>query len=225
MTAVGSGLTDPMTTRGDIIVRNASNVTARLAIGTAGKVPLSDGTDVAYGYPTGVRWTAGTSMPGSPSTNDRVTRTDIMGGMDFVYDGTRWRSVQVFDSIWAFEQMAGTPNQTFGNPSASTGPFARNVLWEPTYGVYLLDFRAVTAALSTNDASNFWTVSIFQDSNNSSIASFTTSGDGNAAALTNHLAAVNAASTEKGVYVNLAKTGAPGSLYLWPRLTYQIIGT
>jgi hypothetical protein len=39
-----------MTTRGDIIVRNASNVTARLATGAAGTV-LSGGTDPAWVYP------------------------------------------------------------------------------------------------------------------------------------------------------------------------------
>ena len=40
---------DPMTTRGDIIYRNASNATARLPIGTADYVLKSDGTDLAYG--------------------------------------------------------------------------------------------------------------------------------------------------------------------------------
>lgn len=44
----GSGLSDPMTTRGDIIIRNASNVTARLGRGSAGTYLGSDGTDVAY---------------------------------------------------------------------------------------------------------------------------------------------------------------------------------
>jgi hypothetical protein len=47
-----SGLSDPMTTRGDIIVRNASNVTARLARGSASQVLTSDGTDVAWAAPT-----------------------------------------------------------------------------------------------------------------------------------------------------------------------------
>lgn len=45
----GTGLTDPMTTRGDLIDRNASNVTARLPIGAAGKILSSDGTDVSWG--------------------------------------------------------------------------------------------------------------------------------------------------------------------------------
>lgn len=46
---VATGLTDPMTTRGDIIIRNASNVSARLAVGAAGKFLSSDGTDVSWG--------------------------------------------------------------------------------------------------------------------------------------------------------------------------------
>lgn len=41
-------LIDPMTTRGDILVRNSSNVTARLAVGAAGTALVSDGTDPAY---------------------------------------------------------------------------------------------------------------------------------------------------------------------------------
>lgn len=42
------GMSDPMTTRGDIIVRNVSNVTSRLGRGTAGTVFTSDGTDVSW---------------------------------------------------------------------------------------------------------------------------------------------------------------------------------
>src|SRR5574339_1312803 len=48
----GGGFSDPMTTRGDIIIRNASNVTARLGIGSAGKVLSSDGTDVSWQTPS-----------------------------------------------------------------------------------------------------------------------------------------------------------------------------
>lgn len=47
----GSGLSDPMTTRGDIIIRNASNVTARLGKGSAGQVLTSDGTDISWATP------------------------------------------------------------------------------------------------------------------------------------------------------------------------------
>lgn len=45
----GTGtLVDPMTTRGDILYRNSSNVTARLAIGAAGTALCADGTDAAW---------------------------------------------------------------------------------------------------------------------------------------------------------------------------------
>jgi hypothetical protein len=78
-----TGLSDPMTTRGDVIVRNASNVTARLAIGSSGKVLQSDGTDVSWQTPA-----AGASpllavlryRPGSDSTilsSASTTLTDV----------------------------------------------------------------------------------------------------------------------------------------------------
>lgn len=43
---------------------------------------------------SGVLWSSGTAMPGSPVTNQRVTRTDL--NLDFYYDGTRWVSVDLF---------------------------------------------------------------------------------------------------------------------------------
>ena len=48
----GGGLSDPMTTRGDIIVRDAANESERLAIGASTFVLTSDGTDVAWGNVT-----------------------------------------------------------------------------------------------------------------------------------------------------------------------------
>src|SRR3990167_1593521 len=47
----------------------------------------------SWGY-TGVPWSSGTSMPGTPSSNQRVTRTDL--GYDYFYDGTRWLTVEEY---------------------------------------------------------------------------------------------------------------------------------
>lgn len=47
----GSALVNPMTTAGDIIVGGSSGTPTRLAIGTAGKGLLSDGTNLSYSYP------------------------------------------------------------------------------------------------------------------------------------------------------------------------------
>ena len=52
-TGNAGSLDDPMTTRGDIIVRNSSNATARLGVGSANTVLSSDGTDVSYGFTVG----------------------------------------------------------------------------------------------------------------------------------------------------------------------------
>lgn len=68
-----SGMADPMTTRGDIIVRNASNVTARLGRGSASQVLTSDGTDVAWATPSAgggvTRTTLGTTTTGASFAN------------------------------------------------------------------------------------------------------------------------------------------------------------
>lgn len=44
----GTGFPDPMSARGDVIVRNASNVTASLGLGTIGQVLTSDGNDIGW---------------------------------------------------------------------------------------------------------------------------------------------------------------------------------
>lgn len=43
-----AGFSDPMTTRGDMIYRDATNTTNRLAVGSANQVLTSDGTDVSW---------------------------------------------------------------------------------------------------------------------------------------------------------------------------------
>lgn len=78
--AVFSYLTDPMTTRGDIMYRNSSNVTDRLAVGAAGTAIMSDGTDPSW---TGVRkqgletiWCPATAMKPTVS-NGCATLTSV----------------------------------------------------------------------------------------------------------------------------------------------------
>lgn len=52
LTLPGAGLTDPMTTRGDMIYRDSSNATSRLGRGSANTFLGSDGTDLAWGSVT-----------------------------------------------------------------------------------------------------------------------------------------------------------------------------
>lgn len=52
-TFTSTGLSDPMTTRGDMIYRNASNVSDRLALPAAGQVIGRSGSDLGAIYPPG----------------------------------------------------------------------------------------------------------------------------------------------------------------------------
>lgn len=68
-----SVLTDPLTTRGDLIYRNASNVTDRLAVGAANRVLRSNGTD--------------------PSWAQVVLSTDVSGTLPIANGGTNATSL------------------------------------------------------------------------------------------------------------------------------------
>ena len=98
-------LVDPMTTRGDIIVRNASNAVARLAVGAANRVLISDGTDPAYGQvplasavsgtlPVANGGTGATSLAGANiMTSNTATRITANMGFTPVTDASSSNSV------------------------------------------------------------------------------------------------------------------------------------
>lgn len=71
----------PNTTRGDITVRNAT-VNARLALGSAGTILRSDGTDLAYSTATYPNTTTANQILYSSATNT------IGGSANLTYDGT-----------------------------------------------------------------------------------------------------------------------------------------
>ena len=77
-----------MTTRGDIILRNTSNATARLAVGSANTVLTSDGTDPAYGQVTNamLAGSIADSKLSTISTADKVAGGAIQ--IDSGTDGT-----------------------------------------------------------------------------------------------------------------------------------------
>mgnify|MGYP003656346909 CR=1 FL=1 len=78
-TTIGAGtLADPMTTRGDIIVRNSSNATARLAVGGAGQALTSDGTDASWTTLAGGGPSKGTAPSTFYRTNGKVQKEDIV---------------------------------------------------------------------------------------------------------------------------------------------------
>lgn len=105
-----AGLTDPMTTRGDIIVRNASNVTARLATGTATYVLTSDGTDVAWAAPTAAPTLASASYIRTSAnyTTTSTTFVDVDGTNLALAITTGARKVMI--GVTASASNSGTNN-------------------------------------------------------------------------------------------------------------------
>lgn len=84
-TPAGGGFTDPMTTDGDIIVRDATNTTVRLPAGTSGQVLQTNGNAAAPSWVTPVVYTQAqyTDATGAQSVNATSNVTIPMSTADF----------------------------------------------------------------------------------------------------------------------------------------------
>ena len=94
---ISSGLADPMTTRGDIIAR-LSGGTGRLALGAAGKVLRSDGTDILYAYPPGYEFSYDelTAATTSITHTTEGTADTVIAGSAVSYDGSTAVLIDVY---------------------------------------------------------------------------------------------------------------------------------
>jgi len=145
-TFTGGGLTDPMTSRGDVIVRNASNVTARLAKGSAGTYLGSDGTDVAYSAVTDAQ------LSTSDITTNNASTTKHGFAPKYPNDATKY-----LDGTGAYTVPAGSGgsltlnmNQLSGNVTMTTnGTFYDGPTLSCTAGTWL-----ITASICISSGSN-----------------------------------------------------------------------
>lgn len=89
---------------------------------------------------------AGTSNPGSPSTNDLFYRTDL--GRLIFYDGTRWLTVQ---------QYRDPMNPEVALPVSATSVFARWIGSDGTqdYWIEKIEFMTYHASIT---GTNFWDI-------------------------------------------------------------------
>lgn len=102
----GTGLADPMTTRGDSMYRNSSNVTDRLPIPAAGKVIGRVGSDLGALYPPGyefdyVQKTTNTSITGTSGSE-----TTVVTGAAVTYDGSTIVMVEFYAAFAAPDSTA-----------------------------------------------------------------------------------------------------------------------
>ncbi len=121
----GGGMTDPMTTRGDVIIRNASNVTARLGIGSAGTFLSSDGTDVSWATPSGSGSYYAPNTLVANATDANFTAT--LNGVHNILDGV------------------ATANRVINIPTGSNGDVLK---FYNTEDAYVWSFTGATVYLS-----------------------------------------------------------------------------
>ncbi len=158
-----SGFADPMTTRGDVIIRDASNATARLGVGTNGQALVSDGTDISWGTAGG----GATYLTGLSDVNSAT----VTAGYLLVADGTDFESVTLSGEV-----------TLKGDGTATVGPIAQLIAGGLTAaqntGAY--DMSDAKFAYDCNDTTGTNVDDATTNSNdgtaNFNIASYTTTG-------------------------------------------------
>lgn len=209
--AGGSVATDTLwDAAGDLAVGSGANTAAKLALGAAGGALSRVNGAVA--------WNSGTSFP-TAATGDRYWRTDL--AREAYYDGTRWLGVEVPGPVTPVDAQAAT---------GATPNFGRCVI-PNDFDIYVTTIDMSTFVATTNNGSNYWTVSAYKvNAANSltSLGSFNTSGD-TASNWTHHEIDVNAV-VDKATYFGLslggAKTaGAPGAISWMVQFRYRLVLT
>jgi hypothetical protein len=139
LTLPGAGLSDPMTTRGDSIIRNSSNATARLAVGGADTVMKSDGTDPSWGK----------VLPAQMDVSADVTTANATGGHHGLLPKLSGSSSDVLKGDGTFGASGGGGALVFleAHSGAGATPIDFTSFISSTYDDYLFEF--VDVVMST----------------------------------------------------------------------------
>lgn len=192
----------------------------RLFLGEDGLLHVKDSAGTVSSPYTSGGVSSGTSNPGAPSANDIFFRTDL--GLMIYYDGTRWlttdlkiATLNVTDNLYPIASGGGTNNGRYP------------VLDE--FSMYLVDFLASVLVGTTNNGSNYHTISLYRyDSANSgtSIVSFNTSAD-SASTWVRKRVAIDAVldSTARELQTVRAATGTPGTIFYPTALSFRLVVT
>ncbi len=199
---------------GDLAVGTGANTAARMAMGAEGSaLSVMDGV---------VGWNSATSMPGSPTTGQRVWRSDLQ--REYVYDGTRWLCTCLHEL-----QLLERANQGAGGHAATA-----TVGNAPTLGaagdMFIEDYRiAAFASGGGFDGTNFWVVTLDKlttanAATNIGSLTFNSLTISNWINSVQAIDAVVAGSAHVAFRVIATKTLSPGNLILAPSITYRMVG-
>lgn len=167
---------------------------------------------------------SGTSFPGGAASNDLFYRTDR--DLLYFYDGTRWVTVSTYRA-----ELSGAGDVAQGQTN-TTACYARSSVHHTTYDLYLMSLYATTYVATTNNGTNYWTVSLGNPSAAQAdftnvLVTFNTSAH-TANNWTTTETAINAAMGTSRKVLSLGtssgKTGTPGGLYLTGFVEYRLIG-
>lgn len=156
------------------------------------------------------------SFPGSPVSGQRIYRTDR--NIEYVYDGARWLC-----TCPHFLQTGNGPVMPF----SANALFVTN-LFDTTYDLWI-ESVFTTMFSSSLTGSAYWTTSVGKVTINEGTTTNLHTHSIQSGTNSNWLQAkttVNAAlgTTNKVIYWNVVKTGAPGGCYMDGSIQYRLIG-
>jgi len=213
---------------GRVLKQSSSGAAITVATLVAGDLPVATtaavggiivGNDLAIASST-LNANKGTSFPGSPATNDLYFRTDK--GLWCYYDGTRWLTLDTFS------HASGAAFFSSSVANANLG------LWRlrADYAPYFMYLTAVTRTATTNNGSNYWTVTIegrdTTFASGSTIGSFNTSADTVNVYTSHDGFTVSTANPTNRAHLNINLTvgaGAPGAFLMDFTAFYKLIVT
>lgn len=164
----------------------------------------------------------GSAFPGGPATNDEFYRTDL--GADFVYDGTRWVTRQVFQSISSMQSALFPFSATnLNSPRGSLMvPSGYSDAWLISYDVTFF----IAGGGSALSGSHKWVIDVYSIPNNDTL--WTTNIDSGSSSVwrkdSGNIGALHG-STDFAFETDSTKTGTPGNLTFGVVIRYRLVAT
>lgn len=161
---------------------------------------------------------SGSSFPGSPSSGQFFYHTTRR--LEYVYDGTRWLTTQLFTESGDAVLGTSTDPTVQGNWVAQTGVDG---------GIYVVEFRFSVYVSTTNNGSNYWIITPGYFNSAFSLTGLGTAQNTSADTVNTFvekIITVNAvlSTNARMVQSRLTKNGSPGGIYTAVQYCYRRIG-